>query len=127
YLLCAERKEKQSRYYFLTADTTFTIDNHTFEAFYPGPGHTKDNIVIWFAKEKVLYGGCLVKSTDNEGLGNIADANVSFWPTSIKRVMKQCPHPLYVIPGHFGWENNKSLKHTLKLLKKNGQSGMIIE
>ncbi len=117
YLLCKERNEKQAQYYFLT-DTTFTVANYTFRTYYPGPGHTWDNIVIWFAKERILYGGCLVKSTENDGLGNIADGYVRSWPTSIKRVMKQCPDPLYVIPGHFSWENNKSLEHTLKLLKK---------
>ncbi len=32
-------------------------------------GHTKDNIVIWLPKGKVLYGGCFVKSAENNRPG----------------------------------------------------------
>ena len=42
-----------------------------------GEGHTKDNIVIWFDIEKILYCGCFVKSTESIELGNIVDANTS--------------------------------------------------
>ena len=44
--LCKENNEKQAEFYF-NGDTTFTFGNHTFETYYPGEGHTKDNIVIW--------------------------------------------------------------------------------
>jgi metallo-beta-lactamase class B len=117
YQLCLLHHEKQPTHYFVS-DTTFTLGDHSFNTFYPGEGHTPDNIVLWFDDEKILYGGCLVKSTDNSSLGNIADANLKAWPASIKRLMKQFPHPEYVIPGHFSWADNKSLKHTLRLLKK---------
>ncbi len=117
YELCAEHPERRPEHYF-TGDTTITIGNHTFQTYYPGEGHTKDNIVIWFANEKILYGGCLVKSIENNGLGNVADANISAWAPSIKKVMKRFRKPTYVIPGHFGWSGKKALKHTLKLIKK---------
>ena len=74
YDLCAANNEKQSEYYF-TKDTIFTIGKHKITTYYPGEGHTKDNIVIWFGKEKILYGGCLVKSTVNHSMGYITDAN----------------------------------------------------
>lgn len=109
--------EKQAQFYF-TKDTVFTFGTHQFRTFYPGEGHTKDNIVIWFDKEKILYGGCLVKSTENSGLGNTTDANLKSWPRSIKKVMKEFPDPEFVIPGHFGWTDKSSLIHTLKRLKK---------
>lgn len=64
YDLCREHNEKQAEFYFEN-DTTFSIGNYKFETYYPGEGHTKDNIVIWFDKYKILYGGCLVKSTEN--------------------------------------------------------------
>lgn len=115
--LCRQYNEKQPEFYF-TKDTTFTLGNHRFETFYPGEGHTKDNIVIWFAKERTLYGGCFVKNAGNQSLGNIADANLSAWPASIKKTMDRFPKPAFVIPGHFGWQSNKSLEHTLRLLRK---------
>lgn len=116
--LCREHKEKQAEFYFEN-DTTFTVGNYKFETFYPGEGHTKDNIVIWFDKYKILYGGCLVKSTENNNLGNVADANIKEWKPTIKKMMKKYPKPNFVIPGHFGWNSNKGLTHTLKLLRQN--------
>jgi metallo-beta-lactamase class B len=116
--LCKEHSQKQAEYFF-TQDTTFTIGNHRFQTYYPGEGHTKDNIVIWFDDEKILYSGCLVKSTENNDLGYVTDANLSAWATTIANVINRFPHPQYVIPGHFSWADNGGLEHTLKLLQEN--------
>lgn len=115
--LCATNNFPQAAYTF-TKDTTFKVGNHSFSTFYPGEGHTKDNILVWFGKEKVLYGGCFVKSTENSSLGNIADANVKAWPESTRKALQRFKGAAYVIPGHFSWANNQSLEHTLNLLQK---------
>jgi metallo-beta-lactamase class B len=115
--LCKEHNENQAEYYF-THDTTFIIANHTFQTYYPGEGHTKDNIVLWFGDENILYGGCLIKSTENNDLGNVADANLAEWPATIQNVIRRFAKPKYVIPGHFGWADNNGLEHTLQLLQK---------
>lgn len=115
--LCKENGEKKAEYFF-TKDTTFTIANHSFQTYYAGEGHTPDNIVIWFEKEKILYGGCLVKSTESPSLGNLQDANPVAWVNSIKKVQKKCRQAKWIIPGHFDWKNKKSLTHTLHLLRK---------
>ena len=114
--LCQALNEKQAEFYF-TKDTTFTLGNHRFQTYYAGEGHTKDNLVIWCGDAQVLYGGCLVKSTESNGLGNVADANLKAWATTVKKVMKRDPKPAYVIPGHLGWTSNEGLQHTLKLLR----------
>jgi metallo-beta-lactamase class B len=115
--LCKEKNHEQARFYF-TKDTLFMIGNHSFKTVYAGAGHTKDNIVIWFEKEKILYGGCLIKSTEVNSLGNIADANLTEWPVTIQKLIDRYPQRAYVIPGHFGWSDKNSLEHTLKLLNK---------
>lgn len=115
--LCKEHNEKQSGFCFVS-DTLFKIGGHQFETYYPGEGHTRDNIVIWIDKEKILYGGCFIKSTESKGLGNIADANLSSWGTSIENVIRKYPVPNFVIPGHFGWTNKDALRHTIELLKE---------
>jgi metallo-beta-lactamase class B len=120
YDLCKTRNEKQAEFYF-TKDTSFTVGNHQFQTYYPGHGHSADNIVIWFPKEKILYGGCFIKSTATATLGNVADADLAEWPLSIERTIKKFNHPAYVIPGHLSWENNKGLEHTLKLLQENSK------
>lgn len=117
YELCNEKGEKQSEFCF-NKDTLFTIGNKTFQTFYPGEGHTKDNILVWIEKDKILYGGCFVKSTESKDLGNLKDANPKEWDVSIKKVIKQFPNAKYIIPGHFGWDNKNSLKHTQKLILK---------
>ena len=118
YDLCRQYNEKQAEFYF-EKDTVFEIGNYKFETYYAGEGHTKDNIVLWFDKFKIPYGGCLIKSTDNKNLGNIVDANLQEWTPTIKKVIKKYPNPKFVIPGHFGWASNNGLQHTIELLKQN--------
>ncbi len=116
YDLCDEFNEKQAAYYFEN-DTVFEVGNYNFETYYAGEGHTKDNIVVWFGRNEILYGGCLIKSTESNNLGNIADANLQEWQPTNKKVIRKYPRPKFVIPGHYGWSSNKELQHTLKLLE----------
>lgn len=111
------KNEKRAEYHF-SKDTSFTVGQYTFQVLYPGQGHTPDNIVVWFEREKILYGGCLIKSTDSPNLGNLADANVPAWDATIRTLQKKCQNPSYIIPGHQSWSSKKSLEHTLKLVKK---------
>ncbi|MCZ8215597.1 MAG: subclass B1 metallo-beta-lactamase, partial [Cyclobacteriaceae bacterium] len=62
--------------FLIGRDTMFTVGQYSFKVIYPGHGHTPDNIVLWFEKEKILYGGCLIKSREDKPLGNLADASV---------------------------------------------------
>ncbi len=105
----------------MAKDTTFKIGQYAFQTFYPGPGHTVDNIVVWFPKDKVLYGGCFIKSTEATDLGYVAESKVNEWPASIKKLQQAFPDPAYVIPGHDDWKNKKSLEHTLELLEANNK------
>jgi metallo-beta-lactamase class B len=98
-------------------DTVFTVGRYKFEVYYPGKGHAPDNIVVWFGKEKVLYGGCFIKSVEAKDLGYLGDADVKEWEKSIKRVQSKFKNPKYVIPGHDGGTTNKSINHTLKLVQ----------
>ena len=120
YDLCKEYNEKQAEFYF-TNDTTFRVGNHTFQTYYPGEGHSKDNIVIWCANKKVLYGGCLIKGIggkEGKEYINVPSANLQQWSTSIENIMKKFPNARYAIPGHDGGMSNKNLQHTIKLVHK---------
>ena len=116
YDLCKGQEQKLAEHCF-TKDTVFTVGNHSFRIYYPGEGHAPDNIVVWFASEKILYGGCFVKSIENNSLGNLSDANIPAWRASVKATISEFPHPAYIIPGHFSWKSKKALQHTLKLLE----------
>lgn len=114
---------KKRAEFLMYHDTIFSVGGYSFQVYYPGHGHAPDNIVIWFQKERILYGGCLIKSTEDDNLGNLGDANVNTYAATVKNVLKKCNRPAYIIPGHNDWKSTKSLKHTLKmaqqLLKEN--------
>lgn len=85
------------------------------EVFYPGAGHTIDNIVAYVPGDDVLFGGCFIKSVTAKELGNLEDAVVPAWPVSVERLMARY-RPRYVVPGH-GTISGDSLNHTLTLAK----------
>lgn len=86
--------------------------------FYPGEAHSKDNTVAWIPSEKVLFGGCMVKSLKS-GKGNLADANVDAWPLTIKKVKEEFREAVWVIPGHGKAGGIELLDFTIKLFTEN--------
>jgi metallo-beta-lactamase class B len=120
------KKNHKKRAEFLMAnDTVFHVGQYSFETYYPGQGHTEDNIVIWFKKEKILYAACLIKGADDEDLGNLEDGNISEYASTLKNVQKKCRNPKFIIIAHSDWRNTNSLKHSLKMAKelKNNKPG----
>ncbi|GAA4409310.1 BcII family subclass B1 metallo-beta-lactamase [Nibrella viscosa] len=102
----------------LPADTTFTIGQVPIRCYFPGEGHTSDNIVVWLPSEQILHGGCFVKSVAAFGMGNVADANLNEWANSVRRVIREFSSAKVVVPGHEEWGDTKALEHTLHLLAK---------
>ncbi len=95
--------------------TPFGLVKDTIEVFYPGAGHTEDNIVVWLPKHKILFGGCFVKSSRSKNLGNTEDASIKAWPASIANVINKYPNIAVVVPGHGKVGDVSLLKHTAKL------------
>lgn len=104
--------------FLIDSDTVFTAGQYLFQTYYPGHGHAPDNIVIWFEKEKILYGGCLIKSVEDNNLGNLGDASVADYSATIKKVQEKCKKPKHIITGHNDWTNTRSLKHTLRMAQQ---------
>ena len=74
---------------------TFDFSGEKVEVFFPGEAHSLDNVVVYFPKQKVLFGGCMIKP---EVIGYLGDANVKAWPESAKRLKKF--DVKYVVQGH---------------------------
>ena len=110
----SKKNNKKRAEFLMTTDTAFNVGDYSFETYYPGQGHTTDNIVIWFKKEKILYGGCLIKGADAENLGYLGDANVGEYETTLEKGS----NPRFIIISHSDWNNINSLKHSIKLAKK---------
>jgi metallo-beta-lactamase class B len=113
----SRKKGMQRAEFLIEKDSVYQVGQYSFQTYFPGPGHAPDNIVIWFGKEKVLYGGCLIKSVEDNSLGNLSDANVKEYANTIRNVKRKCRKPDYIITGHNDWTNTHSLEHTLKMAK----------
>lgn len=88
------------------------------EVFYPGPGHTRDNVVVWLPKQRVLYGGCFFKSARTKNLGYYKEGDVVAWPKSITRVDQRYPKAALYVPGHGGWSEQGVIDNTLTLIQE---------
>ncbi|HSC66527.1 MAG TPA: IMP family subclass B1 metallo-beta-lactamase [Cellvibrio sp.] len=76
---------------------SYWLVKNKIEVFYPGPGHTQDNLVVWLPENKILFGGCFVKPN---GLGNLGDANLEAWPKSAKILMSKYGKAKLVVSSH---------------------------
>ena len=92
------------------------IANQTIQIFWPGPGHTYDNVVVYFPDKKLLFGGCLIKALESQNPGNLRDAFPELWPGSIQKVMKKYPETHLVIPGHGAPGGPELLPHTIAVI-----------
>lgn len=94
----------------------FSLAGGAIEAWYPGPGHAADNIVVWLPDSGILYGGCLVRGKSSRTLGNTVDSNPTLWPQSVQNVLDRYPQVQWVVPGHGApAEGNILLPHTKAL------------
>lgn len=93
--LIEKKGREKARYTF--DGTSYWLLKDQIEIYYPGAGHTKDNVVVWMPKQKILFGGCFVKP---ESLGNLEDAVLEEWPSSAEKLMSRYGAARIVIPGH---------------------------
>lgn len=113
------KKNNAKRAQFLMSkDTSFVVDEYQFETYYPGEGHTKDNIVIWFPKEKILLGGCLIKGAKDENLGYLGDGNKIEYANTLLKVQRKFSNPRFIITTHSDWKNINSLKNSIRMAKQ---------
>lgn len=86
------------------------------EFYYPGPAHTRDNVVAYVPDVGALFGGCQVRAADHTALGNVADANVAAWPAATRRLIARYGRRVRpVVPGHGAPGGPELLQHTLRL------------
>ena len=85
---------------------------------YIGEAHTKDNIVSYLPKEKVLFGGCMVKEI-GASKGFIGDANQKTWSNTIRNLKTTFPEIKHVIPGHGKVGGTELLDYTIGLFEVN--------
>jgi metallo-beta-lactamase class B VIM len=116
-LAAAEVNEVPARVLNGLAEPGDAIRIGPVEVFYPGPGHTRDNLVVYVPEVRVLFGGCAVHEAARTTAGNIADADLETWPTAIRRVQSRYPEAKIVVPGHGIPGGPELLDHTITVVK----------
>jgi metallo-beta-lactamase class B len=91
------------------------LQTSEIQLFYFGPGHSVDNIVTWIPREKILFGGCLLKSTSARDKGNIKDADIATWPLTVNKVKNRFRNAKIVIPGHSTIGDSMIFDHTIRI------------
>lgn len=101
-------------------EVTLNFGGDSLLLYYPGESHSPDNFVVYSVEKEILFGGCMVKELKSKDLGNIADANLSEWVTSIERLQSKFNklNTKIVVPGHGDLGGIQLLARTLSLLKK---------
>jgi metallo-beta-lactamase class B len=94
----------------------FSLGDAIISCNYYGPAHSPDNIVTWIDKEKILFGGCMIKALD-AGRGNLSDANLQQWSATVSKVKKEFPDAKIVIPGHGDPGGIALLDYTIKMFE----------
>ncbi len=83
--------------------------------FYPGPGHTRDNIVVYYAPAKILFAGCLIRPGGSDSLGNTDDGDIAHWAEAVRNVAEAFPEAQTVIPSHGPPGGRELFDHTIAL------------
>lgn len=81
----------------------------------PGAGHAVENIVLYHAPSRVLFGGCFIRAADTSSLGYVEDGDVPGWPAAVETVRAAYPDAHIVVPGHGAPGGTDLLDHTRAL------------
>ena len=101
-----------------TDSLNLDLNNFLIQIYYPGPGHTIDNTIVWLKNQKILYAGCLVKELSSSSLGNITEADLDAYPKTLENLINKYKNANLVIPGHGKWGGIELIEHTLDLSKE---------
>ena len=80
--------------------TDLQIGDVELEVYYPGIGHSEDNIVVYFPQDKLLFGGCLISYSEHINIADKSADQVGAWRVSVNNVKRRFYEAEQVIPGH---------------------------
>lgn len=93
---------------------TIPFGKSEIQVYYPGPGHTYDNVVAFYQDDAVLFGGCLIKEL-GAGKGYLGDASVDLWSNSVSKIQQNFSNLRIVIPGHGTAGDSSLLNYTIEM------------
>lgn len=108
-------KEGKAQAQYALDNNEGTLADGVLEVFYPGGGHTVDNVVVWLPQSKILFGGCFVRSLKSKSLGYTGEAQLEQWQGSAEKLLNKYNKAITVVPGHGAYGGIELLRHTVKL------------
>ena len=90
----------------------------TVEIAYPGGGHAEENLVVYVPSAKILFGGCAIKGAESTSLGNVSDAKLKDWPSSLNWIKATYPETTLIVPGHGKGAGLTLIDNTLGMIAK---------
>jgi metallo-beta-lactamase class B len=99
-----------------TFTSEFSFYDNMLNIKYFGAGHTEDNVVVYLSEEKVLFGGCLIKSLD-ASKGNLGDENLLEWSNTVRKIKNELSEVKHVVPGHGDAGDAALLDYTIRLFE----------
>jgi len=92
------------------------VGSRRLELRFFGPGHTVDNTVVWIPDVQVLFAGDVLRSSGARALGNIREADLEGWPTTLDRLEREYGRARMMVPGHGAPGGPELIHHTRDLL-----------
>ena len=83
--------------------------------YYPGGGHTIDNITVGIEGTDIAFGGCLIKGSDAQTLGNLSDADVENYASSARHFGAAFPEADTILVSHSPPQGRAAIAHTIAL------------
>jgi len=100
------------------------VGTRKIETGVPGPGHSRDNIVVYLPDSGILFGGSMVRPLNTISLGNVDDADIEEWARSLANVHHRFRETEVVIPSHGKEGDMELLYHTVQLVKEYRHEGL---
>lgn len=95
-------------------EISISIGRKTIIAKYFGPAHTADGIMVWLPYEEILFGGCAMKCLGATP-GNLGDAHLLEWSSTMEKVKAAYPNAKTVVPGHGKHGDTSLITYTINL------------
>ena len=101
---------------WLSGDQVAFLD--PLEIYFPGGAHTRDNITVAVPAAGIAFGGCMIKGTESETLGNLADADVNAYARSARNFGAAFPDYAVIAMSHSQPEGREAIAHTVALAEE---------
>lgn len=86
--------------------------------YYPGGGHTADNITVGIDGTDIAFGGCLIKASTAKTLGNLEEADTQNYAATVSNFAAAFPHAKTIVMSHSQPEGRAAIARSLKLAKE---------